>query len=107
MEQSKLKRGVRPQTIDELDRLAKMLLLDVSEDGKPSHLAIDAFASYLETVPSGEEEAVDDLKVPATDSHTGMAFDTTVGGTVKDVEWNSICSHKAGDLLAQAVKFLK
>lgn len=107
MEQSKLKRGVRSQTIDELDRLAKVLLVDVSEDGKPSHVSIDALVSYLETLPSEEEEAIDDLKVPATDSHTGIAFDTTIGGAVKDVEGNRICSHKAGDLLVQAVKFLK
>ena len=106
VEQSKLKRGVRPQTIDELDKLAKVLLGDTSEDGKPSHLAVEVFVSYLETLPSGEQEAIDNLKVPATDSHTGMVFDATIGEAVKDVEGNRICSHKAGDLLAQAVKYL-
>ncbi len=106
VEQSKLKRGVRPQTIDEIDRLAKVLLVDMSEDGKPSHLAVEVFVSYLETLPSGEQEAIDNLKVPATDSHTGMAFDATIGEAVKDVEGNRMCSHKAGDLLAQAVKYL-
>ena len=106
VEQSKLKRGVRPQTIDEIDRLAKVLLVDMSEDGKPSHLAVEVFVSYLETLPRGEQEAIDNLKVPATDSHTGMAFDATIGEAVKDVEGNRMCSHKAGDLLAQAVKYL-
>ncbi len=106
VEQSKLKRGVRPQTIDEIDRLAKVLLVDMSEDGKSSHLAVEVFVSYLETLPSGEQEAIDNLKVPATDSHTGMAFDATIGEAVKDVEGNRMCSHKAGDLLAQAVKYL-
>lgn len=107
VEQRKLKRGVRPQTIDELEKLAKVLLVDMSEDGKASHLAVEAFVSYLETLPSGEQEAIDNLKVPATDSHTGMAFDATIGEAVKDVAGNRVCSHKTGDLLAQAVKYLK
>ena len=34
VEQSKLKRGVRPQTIEKLDRLAKALQGDDSEDDK-------------------------------------------------------------------------
>ena len=107
IEQSELKRGVRPQTIDELDTLAKTLLADMTEDGKPSHLALEAFVSYLETLPSGEQQAIEDLKVPARDSHTGIAFDGTIGETVKDVQGNRVCSHKAGDFLAQAVKYLK
>ena len=107
VEQSKLKRGLRSQTIDELDRLAKVLLEDMSEDNKPSHLAVEAFVSYLETLPTGEQKAIDNLKVPATDSHTGVAFDTSIGGAVRDVEANMICNHKAGDFLAQAVKYLK
>ena len=106
VEQSKLKRGVRPQTINEIDRLAKVLLADMSEDGKPSHLAVEVFVSYLETLPSSEQEAMNNLKVPARDSHTGIEFDATIGETVKDVEGNRICGHKAGDLLAQAVKYL-
>ena len=107
VEQSKLKRGVRPQTIDELDTLAKILLADNTEDGKPSHLALETFVSYLETLPSGEQQAIEDLKVPAKDSHTGIAFDSTIGEAVKDVQGNRVCSHKAGDFLAQAVKHLK
>ena len=107
VEQSKLKRGVRPQTIDELEKLAKVLQVDMSEDGKVSHVAVESFVSYLETLPSGEKEAIDNLKVPATDSHTGMAFDATIGEAVKDVAGNRVCSHKTGDLLAQAVKYLK
>lgn len=107
VEQSKLKRGVRPQTVDELDTLAKVLLDDTTEDATPSHLAVEAFVSYLETLPSDEQKAIDDLKVPAKDSHTGMAFDTTIGEAVKDVQGNRVCSHKTGDFLAQAVKYLK
>lgn len=105
--QSKLKRGVRPQTIDELDKLAKSLLADMTEDGKPSHLALEAFVSYLETLPSGEQQAIEGLMVPAKDSHTGIAFDGTIGEAVKDVQGNRVCNHKAGDFLSQAVKYLK
>ena len=107
VEQSKLKRGVRPQTIDELDRLAKVLQDDNSEDGKQSHFAVEIFVSYKETLPDGEQEAIDNLNVPARDSHTGIAFDATIGEALRDVEGNRICSHKAGDLLSQAVKFLR
>ena len=106
VEQSKLKRGVRPQTIDELNKLANILLEDNSEDGKPSHLALEGFVSYLETLPMGEQRAIDDLKVPANDSHTGIAFDSTIGEAVNDVQGNRVCSHKAGDFLAQAVRYL-
>ena len=107
VEQGKLKRGVRPQTIDQLDTLAKVLLDDTTEDAAPSHLAVETFVSYLETLPSSEQKAIDDLKVPAKDSHTGMAFDTTIGEAVKDVQGNRVCGHKTGDFLAQAVKYLK
>ena len=107
VEQSKLKRGVRPQTINELDTLAKVLLADMTEDGKSSHLAIEVFVSYLETLPNGEQKAIDNLKVPAKDSHTGISFDTTIGEAVKDLQANRICSHKTGDFLAQAVIYLK
>lgn len=107
VEQGKLKRGVRPQTIDQLDTLANALLNDTTEDASPSHLAVETFVSYLDTLPSGEQKAIDDLKVPAKDSHTGMAFDTTIGEAVRDVQGNRVCSHKTGDFLAQAVKYLK
>ena len=107
VEQSKLKRSVRPQTIDELDRLAKVLKDDNSEDGKQSHLAVEIFVSYTETIPDGEQKAIDNLNVPAEDSHTGIAFDATIGEALSDVQGNRICSHKAGDLLSQAVKFLR
>ena len=107
VEQSKLKRGVRQETVGELDKMAKVLLEDMTEDGKPSRLAVEAFVSYLETLPGAEQKAVDDLKVPAKDSHTGMAFDTTIGEAVNDVQANKVCSHKTGDFLAQAVKYLR
>ncbi|MCJ1450777.1 hypothetical protein MMC28_001111 [Mycoblastus sanguinarius] len=107
VEQSKLKQGVRPQTIDKLDTLAKVLLGDTTENGKPSHSAVETFVSYLETLPSSEQKAIEGLKVPAKDSHTGISFDTTIGESIKDVQGNRVCNHKTGDFLAQAVKYLK
>lgn len=107
VEQNKLKLGVRPQTIAELDKLAYILLNDTSEDGKPSHIAVEVFTSYLETLPTEEQTAIDELKVPAIDSHSGMAFDTTIGEAVQDVQMNKVCSHKTGDFLTQAVKYLR
>ena len=58
-------------------------------------------------LPGGEQKAIDNLNLPAKDSHEGMAFDVTIGEAVRDLEGNTICSHKAGDLLSQAVKFLR
>ena len=107
VQQSKLKRGVRPQTISELDTLGKSLLEDKSEDGKPSQVAVEAFVAYLGTLPDSEQKAIDDLKVPATDSHTGVPFDTSIGEAVTDVQGNRVCSHKVGDFLAQAAVYLK
>lgn len=107
MEQSKLKRGVRPKTIEALDQLAKVLIEDMTEDQMPSHLAVEVFVSYLATLPSGEQKAVEELKVPAKDSHTGVEFDTTIGEAVTDAQGNRVCIHKTGDFLTQAVRYLK
>ena len=107
VQQSKLKRGVRPQTISELNTLGKALLEDQSEDGKPSRIAVETFIAYLETLPSSEQKAIDDLKVPATDSHTHVPFDSSIGEAVTDVHGNRVCSHKIGDFLTQAADYLK
>ena len=106
LEQSSLKRGVRPQTILQIDKLAKVLSQDMSEDGIPSRLAVEEFVSYLETLPEGEQKAIERLKVPAKDSHNGTPFDTTIGEAVADMQGNRVCSHKTGDFLTQAVKYL-
>ncbi|KAF7507278.1 hypothetical protein GJ744_010712 [Endocarpon pusillum] len=107
LEQSKLKHGVRPQTINELDTLAKVFISDMTENGKPSRVAVEAWVSYLETLPSHEQEAIDKLKVPAKDSYTGMPFDRTIGEAVEDMQGNRVCLHKTGDFLAQAVRYLR
>ena len=107
MDQSKLKRGLRPRTIDELARLAKVLLEDMTEDQVPSRRAIDEFAAYVATLPRTEQQAIDSLKVPAKDSHTGNGYDCTIGEAVRDAQGNRVCIHKTGDFLDQAAKYLK
>jgi len=105
--QSKLKRGIRPKTIEQLDKLARLLVEDITEDQMPSHPAVEVFVSYLATLPSSEQKAVEELKVPAKDSLTGTEFDTTIGEAVKDAQENRVCIPKTGDFLTQAVKYLR
>ena len=107
IDQGKLKRGVRPTTIEELATLAKVLLEDMTADQVPSRCAIDEFAAYLATLPRNEQQAIDSLKVPARDSHTGYEYDWTIGEAVRDAQGNRVCTHKTGDFLHQAAKYLK
>lgn len=72
IEQSKLSQGIRAKTIEELDKMAKVLLADMSEDQIKSRDILDAFSAYVATLPGAEQDALDKLRVPATDSHTGM-----------------------------------
>ena len=104
--QAKLRKGVRPETITRLKSMATILLSDNSENSFPSHQAVDEFLSYAATLPQAEREAIDKLKVPAVDSHTGQPFDDTIGDSVRDAKGNRICFHKAGDLLKQAAEYL-
>ena len=66
----------------------------------------DEFFPYLATLPKAEQDALDRLRVPAKDSHTGQAFDCTIGDAVRDAKANKICIHKSGDLLKQAAVYL-
>ena len=106
IEQTQLKRGVRKETITRLRTLSTTLLDDMSENSLPSHTAIDDFLLYIATLPKAEQEAIEKLRVPAVDSHTGLAFDDTVGDAVRDAKGNRICFHKAGDLFGQAGRWL-
>ena len=107
MDQSKLKHGLRPTTIDELANLAKVLLEDMTVDQVPSRRAIDEFVAYVATLPKTEQQAIDSLKVPATDSHTRIGYDCTIGEAVRDAQGNRVCTHKTGDFLHQAARYLK
>jgi hypothetical protein len=131
IEQKKLKMGVRPTTIDQLDKLQKVLLGDQSADSIPSRHAVDDFMAFLATLPMGEQTSLDKLRVPAIDSHTGQKFDTSIGeavspfqiptvvgasnhrdqsltgSQVRDAQGNRVCFHKTGDLIRQAVTHLR
>lgn len=98
IEQSKLKQGVRPQTIDEMQKLAKVLLDDQSADQIPTRQAVDHWFAYIATLPQAEQKAINNLRVPAKDSHTGQAFDGSIGESLRDAQANRTCFHKTGDL---------
>jgi hypothetical protein len=107
VEQSQMSKGVRPTTIAELDKLAAALLADQSADQIPSRQAVDEFSAYMATLPQAEQKALNELRVPATDSHTGQPFDTTIGDAVRDAQGNRVCFHKTGDLIRQAASHLR
>lgn len=107
VEQGKLAKGVRKATIDQLERLSAVLLADMSTDQRPSRQALDDFQAYMATLPQAEQKALDELRVPAVDSHTGQPFDCTIGESVRDLQANKICLHKSGDLIGQAAKHLR
>lgn len=107
IEQSKLSQGVRPKTIDQMEQLASILLTDMSTDQMESRHTLDNFLAYVATLPEDEQNALDGLRVPAKDTHTGQGFDTTIGDAVRDTQANRICSHKTGDFLRQAAAHLK
>lgn len=107
VDQSELRQGVREKTIEKLDTLARKLLDDETEDFEPSHRAIEVFAAYMATLPDREQKAIDELWVPATDFHTGLQFNMSVGQAVRDAQSNVVCVHKTGDLLSQAVSYLR
>jgi hypothetical protein len=96
VEQHKLKQGVRPKTLEEMDRMANVLMEDMAEDAMKSRMAVDEFLAYIATLPEAEQNAIDNLRVQAKDSHTGQAFDGTIGEAVRDAKANRLCFHKAG-----------
>ena len=49
VEQHEMSKGVRTTTIEELEKLAKVLLEDQSSDTLPSRKAVDEFLAYLAT----------------------------------------------------------
>ena len=106
LEQSKLKKGVRQETITRLRSLATVLLQDDSANSHPSHNAVDDFLAYVATLPASEKETIDKLRVPAVDSHSRQPIDDTIGDAVRDAKGNRLCFHKAGDLLRQGAEFL-
>lgn len=124
VEQKAMSKGVRPDTITRMERLSAILLEDQSADTLPSRHAVDEFLAYIatcmsklqhslgkytdtEVVPDLEQKAIDGLKCPAKDSHTGQAYDSTIGEAVRDAKGNRVCFHKTGDFIGQAAAHLR
>ncbi|KAF2179077.1 hypothetical protein K469DRAFT_731332 [Zopfia rhizophila CBS 207.26] len=107
IEQHEMSKGVRPDTIEHLENLGKILLEDQSSDQLPSRHAIDGFMAYCATLPEVEQKALDGLKCPAKDSHTGQSYDFTIGEAVRDAKGNRVCFHKTGDFIKQAAAYLR
>jgi hypothetical protein len=63
--------------------------------------------AYVATLPQEEQDAINNLRVPAKDSRTGQEFDCSIGDSVRDGLSNKICMHKMGDLLQQAAGYLR
>lgn len=106
LSQDQLKKGVRPDTISRLAAVAATMLADQSADAAASLGAVDELLTYIAALPAAEQKTLDELKIPATDSHTGAAFDYTVGESVRDAKANRTCFHKTGDFLGQAARYL-
>lgn len=107
VEQHELSKGVRTATIVEMEKLAHVLLEDQSSDTLPSRKAVDEFLAYIATLPDLEQKAIEHLKCPARDSHTGQAYDFTINEAVLDAKGNRVCFHKTGDFLKQAATHLR
>ncbi|KAF2878271.1 hypothetical protein BDV95DRAFT_600937 [Massariosphaeria phaeospora] len=107
VEQHKMSKGVRLQTIEEMEVLAKVLLEDQSSDTIESRRAVDKFMAYIATLPDPEQRAIDRLRCPARDSHTGQSYDFAIGEAVRDAKGNRVCFHKTGDFIQQAAAYLR
>jgi hypothetical protein len=104
--QSQLKKGVRPATIEIVEKLSRTMLDDQSLDAALCLKGIDEFLVYVATLPNNEQETIQKLKIPGKDGHTGQAFDYTIGESVRDGKANVTCFHKVGDFLSQAATYL-
>jgi hypothetical protein len=102
-----LERGVRASTIQRLESLSATFLADQSLDQRESREAMDEWLAYAATLPTAEQNVLDSLRVPATDSHTGQPYDLSVSEAVQDAKANRVCLHKTGDFIGQAAKYLR
>ncbi|KAF2728194.1 hypothetical protein EJ04DRAFT_449821 [Polyplosphaeria fusca] len=107
VQQHEMSKGVRQATIDHMEKLGKILLDDQTSDQLPSRHAIDEFMAYIATLPELEQKAIDGLKCPAKDTHTGQSYDTSIGEAVRDAKGNRVCFHKTGDFIQQAAVYLR
>ena len=58
-------------------------------------------------MPEYEQKAIEDLRCPAKDSHTGKSYDFSIGQAVRDAKGNQVCFHKTGDFIKQAAAHLR
>ncbi|KAH7392857.1 hypothetical protein BKA66DRAFT_411779 [Pyrenochaeta sp. MPI-SDFR-AT-0127] len=107
VEQHEMSKGVRVATIEQMEKLSRILLEDQSADTIPSRKAVDEFLAYVATLPDLEQKAIDALKCPAKDSHTGQSYDFSIGESVRDAKGNRVCFHKTGDFVKQAAAHLR
>lgn len=94
MAQSQLKKGVRPATIDQIEKLGRIMLADQGVDAAPSRGGMDEFLAYAATIPESEQKTINSLKIPARDGYSGQPFDYTIGESVRDAKANTTCFHK-------------
>lgn len=95
-EQGRMVRGVRPRTVDKIKDLGTALLADQTTDQTKSRRALDEFLNYKASLLPEEQRILDELRVPARDSHSGFAFDESVGEAVQDALSSKVCMHKTG-----------
>ncbi|KAF2688584.1 hypothetical protein K458DRAFT_384766 [Lentithecium fluviatile CBS 122367] len=107
VQQHEMSKGVRLDTIGHMEKLAKTLLEDQSSDQLTSRHVIDEFLAYIATLPALEQKAIDGLRCPAKDSHTGQSYDFSIGEAVRDAKGNRVCFHKTGDFIKQAAAHLR
>lgn len=92
--QSKLKKGIRPATIDWIEKLGCIMLAEEAVDAAPSREAMDGFLAFMATIPVAEQNTINSLKIPARDGFSGQPFDYTIGESVRDAKANTTCFHK-------------
>jgi hypothetical protein len=98
--QAELKKGVRPATIAMLEKLARAMLEDQTQNAQPSLTGIDEFLAHVAALPENERGTIQRLKIPGRDSHTGQAFDYTIGESLRDGKANVTCFHKVSVLVS-------
>ncbi|KAF1937261.1 hypothetical protein EJ02DRAFT_385969 [Clathrospora elynae] len=107
VEQHEMSKGVRTETIEQMEKLSKILNEDQTNDTIPSRKAVDEFLLYIATLPDPEQKAIEGLRCPAKDSHTGQSYDFSIGEAVRDAKGNRVCFHKTGDFIGQAATHLR
>jgi hypothetical protein len=92
--QSQLKKGVRPATIDQIEKLGRVMLAIQGLDTATCLEAMDEFQAYVTTIPQPEQNTINSLRIPARDGYSGQPFDYTIGESVRDAKANTTCFHK-------------